>query len=292
MGLRDLLSDRSFARRKPRRRDPQAEIKAMRLLAYAVAEGHDSVLQQLTDIAVDFCGADSAGISLLETLPSGEQRFRWVAVSGTFAKYLQGTTPRNYSPCGTTLDRNRPQLYRVGQPYYQFLGVDADDITDGILIPWISGETRGTLWAVSHRSQSTFCPDDYQLLRHLADFAAVAVRHLKLQENRRRQEQDAATAAMANALAHRINNPLQSLTNTLYLAQQGGDDAHTFVHQASAELEQVTELVRKLLLLSGPAARQPKRRQSPPAPKPAPIHLMSASTARTRRKYRAPAAVA
>lgn len=295
MHLRDLLADRNFTRRKRRQRDPRGEVKALRQLACAIAVGKDSVLQELVEVAVRYCGADSAGISLLETTASGEQRFRWIAIGGSFAKYLHGTTPRNYSPCGTTLDRNRPQLYSVTKPYYDFLGVEAEDISDGMLIPWIHGKTQGTLWAVSHRTRAVFCPADYQLLQSLAEFASIAISHLQSQARRRRHEKRAASAAMANSLAHQINNPLQSLTNALYLAQQGGDDTVSYVQQATVELEQVTDLVRRILSLdkAGKATETfSSDPQSSPAPTPAILQTPSASTARRRRRYPVREAVA
>lgn len=285
MDLRNLLSDRGFSRRKPRPRDPRGELKALRQLAYALATGRDSVIQELVDAAVSYCGADSAGISLLETTPSGEQRFRWISVAGSFAKYLHGTTPRNYSPCGTTLDRNVPQLYRVTQPYYKFLGVQAEDITDGMLVPWGYEGVRGTLWAVAHHRRYAFCMKDYRLLSSLAEFAALAVRHIYLQDSQRRKETTAASSAMANHLAHQINNPLQSLTNALYLAQQGGNIE--YVRQASDKLQQITDLVRRLLTVSSLSLPE----SSPEAAMDT-LQPVSASTARTRRKYRGPEAVA
>jgi hypothetical protein len=286
MDLRNLLEDRGFKRRRSRGRDPRAEVKALHQLAFALATGKDSVVQELVDAAISYCGADAAGISLLETTPSGEQRFRWISVAGSFAKYLHGTTPRNYSPCGTTLDRNVPQLYRVTQPYYKFLGVQADDITDGMLIPWGYEGVRGTLWAVSHGQRSAFSMDDYRLLSSLAEFAAVAVRHIYLQDTRRRKETSAASSAMANRLAHQINNPLQSLTNALYLAQQGGAENIGYVRQAFHELEQITDLVRRLLTVSSTPLHE-----ASPAAKDG-LQISSASIARTRRKYRAPEASA
>ncbi len=60
-----------------------------------------------------------------------------------------------------------------------------------------------------------------------------------------------AAAAMANDLAHKINNPLQSLTNVLYLAAEGhhGEDAKAMGQQAFADLEKLSALVKKLLAL-------------------------------------------
>ncbi|HKW74041.1 MAG TPA: LuxR C-terminal-related transcriptional regulator [Terriglobales bacterium] len=175
MELRDLLEDPEFPLRKKRQREKAYTSDAYRTVARVFADTPDVILQHVVDAATTFCGADSAGISLEESDENGERRFRWIAISGSFAPFLGGTTPRFFSPCGTTLDSGRAQLYRVGKTYYDYLGIKADPITDGILIPWQAGEIRGTIWAVSHRHREAFDVEDFELIDGLADFAAVAV---------------------------------------------------------------------------------------------------------------------
>jgi hypothetical protein len=255
MELRDLLCDSKFSSRKSLSHRADRRFEALDQLAHVFAETPEAVPQKLADIAVEFCGADSAGISLEEADEDGALWFRWIAIAGSFSKYLHGRTPRSYSPCGTCLDTGRAQLYRVTKPYYDFLGVEAEDITDGILIPWISDEVRGTIWAISHHSSEAFDIEDYRLLNSLADFAAIAIRHQHQEELLRKQEQAKASAARANELAHRINNPLQSLTNALYLASQGGSATQDYVKQASEELEALSDLVAKLLRVSNSSDR-------------------------------------
>lgn len=250
MEMRDLLQDVSFTHRKKPVHDSSKQLEAFQRLARVFAERSEIILQELVNIAVEFCDADSSGISLLEEKDeSSELRFRWIAVAGSFSRYINGTTPRFFSPCGTCLTRGVPQLYRVTKPYYDFLQIEAEPITDGILIPWVSGEMRGTLWAVAHHSREAFDFADYKLLSSLADFASIALRHQSQQETLRKQEKIEASVAMANELAHEINNPLQSVTNALYLAGRGGDGVPLFVQQASQELDRVTDVVRKLLVL-------------------------------------------
>ena len=222
--------------------------EALHELARVFVEEPNVVLQRLVDLAVEHCGAASAGISLEELEnESGSPRFRWIVVSGSFSRYLNGTTPRNFSPCGTCLDRGRPQLYTVTKPYYDFLGVVADPITDGMLIPWNNGAERGTIWAVSHNSAESFDPTDYKLLNSLADFAAIAIRHQRQVSSLRAQERDLASAERANQLAHQINNPLQSLTNALYLVSRDESNATAYMEYAQRELQTLSDLVRKLL---------------------------------------------
>jgi nitrogen-specific signal transduction histidine kinase len=119
-----------------------------------------------------------------------------------------------------------------------------------MLIPWSSDDVRGTIWAVAHKSRETFDLDDYRLLNSLADFASIAIRHQRRDELLRKQNEARASAARAHELAHQINNPLQSLTNALYLAGHGGA-TEDYLRIASQELSALSELVQKLL---GPAA--------------------------------------
>lgn len=248
MELRDLLQDPEFPLRQRAHPDDDHRTEALSRLAQVFAEKPEVVLQELVEIAVRFCGADSAGISLEEEVDeNGEQHFRWIAIAGSFAQYLNGTTPRFFSPCGTCLNTGRPQLYRVTKPYYDFLGVTAEDITDGMLIPWACENMRGTIWAVAHHSQQAFDLEDYKLLKSLADFASIAIRHQHQQQELREREKEAASAARAHELAHLINNPLQSLTNTIYLATREDGNVHKHLEQASAELAELSRLVSKLL---------------------------------------------
>jgi len=242
----DLRSTPAFFERPSHPHNLARNAEALRRLAHLFAKEPESILQELVDLAVEYCCADSAGVSL--EVPT-EEKFRWVAIAGSFASFLHGTTPRFYSPCGTCLDRGSPQLYRVSKPYYDYLGIQAEPITDGILIPWTAGNMRGTFWAVNHHSSVAFDKDDLALLESLADFAAIAVRHQAHEAELLRQAEISAAAAMANELAHQINNPLQSLTNTVFLAAQGGEQSKQFAAQAVRDLADLSARVRDLLNL-------------------------------------------
>lgn len=243
MSLRDLLADTEF-RAREKRRDANRESVALRRLSRLFAEEPESVLQELVNTAVEFCGADSSGISLEEP---ENKTFRWIVVAGSFERYLNGRTPREYSPCGSCLDSGRPQIYQVTKPYYDFLGVTAEPITDGLLIPWSNEFMRGTLWAVSHSSQEAFSPGDYELLSSLADFASIILRHQRQQELLREGERARGVAEMAHKLAHRINNPLQSLTNTIFLARHHEGNIEELLAQAESDLQRLSRQVAALL---------------------------------------------
>ena len=173
--IADLFgSSRGFARQgEPV--EPARKARLLERLKARIAASPETALDELVQMAVDHCHAESAGISLEEDAPGGGLQFRWVAVAGSFKKYLHGTTPRFYSPCGTCLDRGVPQRYQVTLPYYNFLGVTADPILDGVLIPWQSRKMRGTLWLVSHVSQDVFTASDYELFHSLAQLVALGI---------------------------------------------------------------------------------------------------------------------
>jgi GAF domain len=180
--IRDLMESREFLRRRPKAINRDREEEVLERLRRCIFDNQEVVLDELVQIAVDYCGADSSGISLEESGPDGELRFRWVAVAGSFRKYLNGTTPRHYSPCGTCLDREAPQHYRVTDPYYNFLGVTAEPIEDGLLIPWRSEKFQGTIWLVSHTSAEAFDRNDLEFMQALANFVSQGMRSQTLAE--------------------------------------------------------------------------------------------------------------
>jgi nitrogen-specific signal transduction histidine kinase len=104
---------------------------------------------------------------------------------------------------------------------------------------------------MAHERTEAFDSDDSRLMELLADFSAMAIRQERQQEKLTKQAGAAAAAAMANELAHNINNPLQSLTNIMYLAAQNrvGLDARTLVLEMSSDFQRLTDLVKKLLAL-------------------------------------------
>ena len=71
-----------------------------------------------------------------------------------------------------------------------------------------------------------------------------------------REASATASSAMAHTLAHHINNPLQSITNSIFLAQHSTDPVSRTLHleQASDDLRQLSQLVGDLLLLHRPVA--------------------------------------
>jgi nitrogen-specific signal transduction histidine kinase len=89
------------------------------------------------------------------------------------------------------------------------------------------------------------------MMRVLADFAAMAIRQQHQQRRLLQQAEAAAAAEMANNLAHRINNPLQSLMQVAYLAAEGHghQNAKTLGHDFGVDLQRLSALVTESLTL-------------------------------------------
>ena len=247
----DVRLDEAFAARRMHYHDPAAQMESMRRIAQAFVEKPETILQELVGAAVQLCGADSAGISIVKDDQTEQEYFHWVATAGRYSEFLGATLPRYPSACSICLQRGRPQHFRVSQRFFDLLGIQAPTVTDGILLPWQVDETRGTIFIMAHGRSEAFDQDDSSLMEVLADFAAMGVRQQKQQRTLLEQASATAAAAMANDLAHQINNPLQSLTNILYLSAQGqtGEDAKAQGRLALEELQRLSALVKKLLAL-------------------------------------------
>ena len=249
----DLRDYPEFEARNLHLRDVARQMQGMQRIAHAFVESPDTILQELVNAAVDLCDADSAGISL-EIDPehrSDTNYFQWVATAGEYGRFLNAILPRMPSACGTCLERGQPQLFRVSQQFFDLMGIEAPTVTDGLLLPWQVDEVRGTIWIMAHGRAEAFDSGDCRMMQVLADFSAMAVRHERQQRTLMNQASATAAAAMANDLAHQINNPLQSLTNLVYLAAEAksGRDAKSLAAELSDHIHRLSVLVNKLLAL-------------------------------------------
>lgn len=169
-----VISNEALAQRPSRPADRHAERRGIESLALTLAGAPRNVLQRLSDVALELCGAHSAGISLVEE-EGTERVFRWHAVSGRYAPYLWGTLPRNFSPCGTVLDRKHSQLMILPERHFTELRQIEPKVAEVLLIPFSVGDvTVGTVWVVSHDDSKRFDSEDLRIVGNLAKFAAVA----------------------------------------------------------------------------------------------------------------------
>jgi len=249
----DLQNNPEFRKRPLRVHDVAAQIEGLDRLARAFVERPETVLQELVNLAIELCGADSAGITMVRPIEdrSDDCYYEWVATAGKYAVFLNATLPRWPSGCGVCLERGHPQLFRVAQPFFDLMKVEAPLVTDGLLLPWRVDETQGTFWIMAHGRAEAFDGNDCRLMEVLANFAAMGVRQQRQQKRLLEHASAEAAAAMANDLAHKINNPLQSLTNLVYLAAhgKGTSETKTLAIALSDHIERLTALVGELLTI-------------------------------------------
>jgi len=247
----DLRSDPAFAARKLHTRDIGLQMEGLQRVSRALLETPETVLQELVRAAVELCGADSAGISIEKEDGSDEEFYHWIATAGEYSGFLNAILPREPSACGLCLERGHPQHFTVSKKFFDILGVEAPLVTDGILLPWRTEDTRGTIFVMAHGRTEAFDENDTRLMTMLADFAAMGYRQQKQQARLISQERAAAAAQMANRLAHEINNPLQSMTNSAYLVAEGSPDCDSKAlgQELSKDIHRLSDLVSELLSL-------------------------------------------
>ena len=274
----DLQDNAEFLARPVQGRDDARQMRGLQRLSRAFVEAPKTILQELSRVAVELCGADSAGISVERADGTPQNFYHWAAAEGVYAGFLNAMLPQYPSACGICLQRDRPQLFRVGKRFFDILGVEASPVTDGLLLPWHAEDTRGTIFVMSHTRSEAFDREDLRLMTTLADFAAMANRHQRQQEALVQQASRSAAASMADGLAHKINNPLQSLTNLVFLAQQNSDGsgARDLAEQLMPDLQRLTELVSQLLAVPS-AANARYARESAALPREPAKHAVHAN---------------
>ena len=186
--------------------DYASENRALRELGKELAENPRNMLQRLTEIALDLCRADTAGISLLD----GDV-FRWEGLAGVYASYRHSTMPRSASPCGVCIDEGLTQLMHM--PDRRFPALCAEPrFVEALLIPFaVQGQTIGTVWVVAHSDERQFDAEDERIVRTLASFAAAGWQQWKAREtaedaNHRKDE-------FLAMLGHELRNPLSAIAS-------------------------------------------------------------------------------
>lgn len=121
----DVCEDAAFAARRLHTHDISKQTEGLRRLTKAFVEDPDTVLQELVNAAVDLCGADSAGISVVKDDATEEEYYHWVATAGVYEGFLHAMLPAYPSACGVTLERGSAQRFTVTKRFFDILGVTA-----------------------------------------------------------------------------------------------------------------------------------------------------------------------
>ncbi|MDP9338051.1 MAG: GAF domain-containing sensor histidine kinase [Acidobacteriota bacterium] len=200
--LEDVLVTYKLQARRRRKPNSYYENVALHALSAVMAKNPDALIDTLLRMAMELCNAGTAGLSMLETLPDGEQIFRWTNLAGVLRDHIGGSTPRNFSPCGVTLDRDAPQLFDHPERYFQYFDKAGVPFVEALVIPIYLGDERpGTIWILSHNDEVKFDSEDVRLMAGLADFTSCALRLTQAYEGERKARIEGAKENVAHKQA-------------------------------------------------------------------------------------------
>jgi transcriptional regulator with GAF, ATPase, and Fis domain len=215
ISLHSVICTQELKARTARKPDSEALNGALVMLARTLANSPERILQQLVETALELCGAQSAGLSLLEE-ENGQKIFRWHGVAGQYAPHLWGTTPREFSPCGTVLDTDSVLLMSRLDRHFTYFAQVEPRIAEALLIPFhVRGQAVGTIWVIAHDQTLLFDAEDARVLTTLGEFAAGAYQALS------------GTLALKSVVAT-IREPLLVLDSTLRVQMASRSFYNTF----------------------------------------------------------------
>lgn len=178
--LSDVLFTEELNQRDTRAPSLTEQNAAFHQLARSLTLPPQAVLSRLLHCALRICGAGTAGISALEEIEGERVQFRWINLEGALKHYVGGTTPRDHSPCGVTLDRGTPQLFKEPGRFFEYLATAEPPIREGLVVPIFSDDLAlGSIWVVGHHPKVIFDMEDARVMESLAGFAGFALRMLR-----------------------------------------------------------------------------------------------------------------
>ncbi len=240
--ITDMLS------RRARRARVQDENLALQKLMQCFAHKPETLLQEMVATCKELCHADAVGITIKESLTNGSHVYRWTTTS-KHIDYLRGHAIEwDKNPCALVVNRGAAQLFHRPSRFYRGLYGLPAMIMEALLVPWeVDGKTVGAVWILAHTQHKKFDAEDLRLTQSMAAFTSLAIRIGEIEKSKRNMESYRSAAAVANQLAHELNNPLQALTNTLTLLDQ--ERNAKVLRVARQQLERMITLVKTILEL-------------------------------------------
>jgi two-component sensor histidine kinase len=248
----DIVITHRLYRRKARAADLVAELRAFHELSALLSVDPNLAIQRFLDLAVELCpGAGSAGLSEL-VVELGGELFRWTAMSGAFAEYVGGTTPRDFSPCGLCLDRNQTILVDRPARLFTYFNDAKPDIFEGLIVPLLDTGKRpiGTLWVASHTDSVRFDPTDARVLEQLAVQLVLAIKlRRKAALYERLEDTVRDRDILVEEVQHRVKNMLQMTSGLLQVQERASrsDEVRSALQEAQSRLLTLSGVYENLL---------------------------------------------
>ena len=204
LSLSDVFITEQLVKRRTRPADYLGEKHAIQDLAARMVDEPEAVLPRFVELAMKMTDGISAGLSLLEE-GSDPVVFRWRFLTGKLSAFENATTPRDFSPCGITLDRNAPVLATRPERYYDWIAATGVDIPEVLLVPlYIHGkQPLGTLWIVA-ATEGQLNREHARIATELASFVGIALKMLS--SEKRLQSALEQQETLAREMSHRVKN--------------------------------------------------------------------------------------
>jgi two-component system, NtrC family, sensor kinase len=151
---------------------------------------------------------------------------------------------------------NRAFIELIGKPFSEVIGSDgvailnqmlgsAEFLTGPLTTRYVAELQRGSHW---FRVTADAVQATDQRIGSIVVLTNITDRKLA-EEYLRNAEKLAATGRLAQTIAHEINNPLEALTNLLYLASHTDEPEgiHEYLRQATKELDRVAKITKQVL---------------------------------------------
>ena len=244
--ISDVFITEELDRRAPKETDSLREKLALQDLAGRMADHPAEVLPRFVDLAMEMTGGVSAGLSLYEPDPAPGV-FRWRYLRGRLAPFEDATTPRNFSPCGVTLDRNAPVLSSHPERVYDWISDAGIVVPEVLLVPLYLGgkEPLGTLWIVSDK-EGHFDSGHARVMTELAGFVGIALRMLN--SERRLKEALEQQERLTSEMSHRVKNLFALTTGIVRVSEKAAKTPAEMSKMVSGRLDALAEadaLVRR-----------------------------------------------
>ncbi|GLS20255.1 histidine kinase [Labrys miyagiensis] len=185
------------------RSDPTREKATLLDLAYQMSNAPDQILPRFVQHALAITGGASAGLSLLDSEET--KTFRWCYLQGELTVFEGAETPRDDSPCGTTLDQNATVLASHPERFHTWIAEAGIVVPEVLLVPLYLGSRAptGTLWIVAAR-EGHFDGGHARAMIEIAAFVGIAIELIKGRD--RLTEALDQQALVAREMGHRLNN--------------------------------------------------------------------------------------
>jgi two-component sensor histidine kinase len=232
--IADVFITDELNRRAPKKTDYLEEKQALQDLAARMADQPEDVLPRFVDLALEMTGGVSAGLSLYEENPA-PGIFRWHYLRGVLAPFNGATTPREFSPCGITLDCNAPVLSLHPERVYTWLADANIVVPEVLLVPlYLGGKAPlGTLWIVSDR-EGHLDSGHARVMTELASFVGIALRMVRGEQRLNQALED--QEMLAREMSHRINNLFVVTEGMIRISEKGTASKAEFAENLSERL--------------------------------------------------------